>query len=264
MDTLRWILLACGALVVIGVYFWSRQRAAADDEPFVRTEPGMGTDEESVDPLFASPPAAPAEQAAAPNPEEMSLRIQTEEPDMQAVQRELHSLQTLLQAERPQSASKASAAAAAADGKPAPREEKLLVMYVVAPAGRQFSGHEVATALQAAQLRYGEMQIYHRYPDAGGETPIFSVANLVEPGILEPKALAKSGTPGLTLFLQLPGPLSALAAFDLFAAAAEQIAQALGGELRDQSRSAMSRQTLVHLRDDVQHYERRLRLPRQA
>ncbi len=84
----------------------------------------------------------------------------------------------------------------------------------------------------------------------------------LSPEPLEPEALAVKGTPGLSLFLQLPGPLNPVRAFDLFAATAQRLAEGLGGELRDRSRSAVSRQSLEHLRDEVQQYELRLRLPR--
>ncbi|MBI5039895.1 MAG: hypothetical protein HZB57_01385, partial [Gammaproteobacteria bacterium] len=100
--------------------------------------------------------------------------------------------------------------------------------------------------------------------DSENDLPVFGVANLVEPGTLETEALAETGTPGLTLFLQLPGPLRPVQAFDLFVGTAQQLAARLDGELRDKNRNVLSRQLLEHLRDDIQQYERRLRLPTRA
>lgn len=277
MDTLRWILLFIGAVVVAGVYVWSRRKAAEEEDVFVRAEPGVGDDD--VDPLFASPPAARPAARSAPtqpvvrSPAPPSVAVAADEPDLESVHRELSSLQELLQAEarerRPGGAAETTPVpAASAPRRPAPpvaapAEEKIVALYVVAPPGQPFAGGEVAEVLEQAGLRYDDLHIYQRYPDGGaGGTPVFGVANLVEPGTLEPEVLAVKGTPGLSLFLQLPGPLNPVRAFDLFAATAQQLAERLGGELRDRSRSAVSRQSLEHLRDEVQQYELRLRLPR--
>lgn len=276
MDTLRWILLLIGAIVVAGVYFWSRRKAAEDEDVFVRAEPGVGDDD--ADPLFAAPPAVrsappgepvPARAARAPAP---PVAPACDEPDLESVHRELSSLQELLQAEarehRPPPAAEVAPGPAAAPRRPppaAPPEAKIIALYIVAPSGRPFAGHDVAEALEQEGLRYDDMHIYQHYPEGGaGSPPVFGVANLVEPGTLEPAALAAEGTPGLSLFLQLPGPLNPVRAFDLFAGTAQQLAERLGGELRDRSRSAVSRQSLEHLRDEVRQYELRLHLPRSS
>lgn len=270
MDLLRWILLAVGALVVVGVYWWSR-RDAREEARFFRTEPGVSSADEEFDPLFASTPRGGSRNNPAP-----SLTTDTGEPDLEAVHRELSSLQALLQAEDAGRKTQAATAPAdvplfragadAADVMPtasvAPPaiQEKLVVLYLAAHPNQLFTASVIGESLRDLGLVYGDMHIYHRYPDAGGSAPVFGVANLVEPGTLEPAALAETGTPGLTLFLQLPGPLAPLAAFDLFVSTAQQLAQRLDGELRDQHRTALSRQMLEHLRDDVQQYARRLRL----
>lgn len=273
MDLLRWILLGVGALVVIGVYWWSR-RNAREEERFFRAEPGVG-DGEEVDPLFATPSRGVSRSSPAP-----SLTTGGGEPDLEAVHRELSSLQALLQSEEA-AARKPRAAAAQADefqlsldaaldaeieDEPAPPvgQEKLIVLYLVAHPNQIFTASVIGESLRDLGLDYGEMHIYHRYPEEGGDVPVFGVANLVEPGTLEPAALAETGTPGLTLFLQLPGPMPPLAAFDLFVSTAQQLATRLDGELRDKSRTTLSRQMLEHLRDDVQQYARRLRLPPHA
>ncbi len=136
------------------------------------------------------------------------------------------------------------------------------MLYLVAHPNQVFTASLIGESLRDLDLEYGDMHIYHRYPDEPDTTvPIFGVANLVEPGTLEPEALAETGTPGLTLFLQLPGPLHPVQAFDLFVTTAQKLATHLDGELRDKNRNILSRQLLEHLRDDVQQYERRLRLP---
>lgn len=260
MDLLRWILLIVGALVVAGVYLWSRRGAREQENLFVRTEPGVGHQDDEFDPLFAS---VPKTRVAPPN-----LTNEDGEPDLGAMHRELSSLQELLKAEaadkaraeeiaQPDESDNVSYAVAV----PA-AEDKVVALYLVAPPQQVFSGADVDAALREVGLRYdNELHIYNRYPNgADSGTSVFGVANLVEPGTLELGAMAETGTPGLTLFLQLPGPLRPLQAFDLFATTAQQLATRLNGELRDKSRSTLSCQTLEHLRDDIQQFERRQRL----
>jgi cell division protein ZipA len=271
MDLLRWILLGVGALIVIGVYVWSRRSARDEEGPFIRAEPGVGHEDDASDPLFATPSRPSRTPHQIP-----SLSTDTGEADLEAVHRELSSLQELLQSE----ADEPGRARPVADDDAMPvveveprvtasrtrQEEKVVALYLVAPPQQVFAGADVGAALEEMGLIYSrDMHIYHRYPNgSGGGIPVFGVANLVEPGTLEIDALAATGTPGLTLFLQLPGPMRPLAAFDLFAGTAQRLATRLGGELRDKSRSALSRQTLEHLRDDIQQYELRLRLPSHA
>ncbi len=83
-------LLGVGILIVIGVYVWSQRRAQADEDQFVRTEPGVGHDDDSNDPLFAPTPRATFIPP---------LTTSGGEPDLQAVHRELSSLQDLLKHE---------------------------------------------------------------------------------------------------------------------------------------------------------------------
>lgn len=259
MDLLRWILLIVGALIVIGVYFWSRRDVHEQENLFVRSEPGVGSQSDDYDPLFAS---VPKTGTTPPN-----LTNADGEPDLEAMHRELSSLQDLLKAEaadkaRAEQSVRAPANAAAHAAVTPAAEDKVVALYLVAPPQQVFSGADVDAALREAGLEYDEeLHIYNRYPNgAERDTSVFGVANLVEPGTLELAAMAETGTPGLTLFLQLPGPLRPLQAFDLFATTAQQLASRLSGELRDKSRSTLTRQTLEHLRDDIQQFERRQRL----
>ncbi len=264
MDLLRWSLLGIGILIVIGVYVWSRRREQADEDMFVRTEPGVGHDDEDNDPLFAPTPRG---NVIPP------LTTDSGEPDLIAVHRELSSLQDLLKNEsRIQTEAvpsftvedesvPAMLRATGGNNTPLLPEEKLVVLYLVAHPNQVFTASVISESLQELNLDYGDMHIYHRYADdSDSDIPVFGVANLVEPGTLVPEALAETGTPGLTLFLQMPGPLQPVQAFDLFISSAQRLATHLDGELRDKARNTLSRQMIEHLRDDIQQYERRLRL----
>ena len=67
-------------------------------------------------------------------------------------------------------------------------------------------------------------------------------------------------TPGVSLFLSLPIKSDSIAAYGLMAETAWTISETLGGELKDENRSVMTRQTIEHDRQRVVEYERKRRL----
>ena len=62
---------------------------------------------------------------------------------------------------------------------------------------------------------------------------MFSVASLVKPGVLDPAEAADFSTPGLSVFMQLPGPGKPEAALSDLLDTARQLARALNAELYD-------------------------------
>src|SRR5690625_6414497 len=78
---------------------------------------------------------------------------------------------------------------------------------------QKISGSELLDAAIKAGLDFGEMNIFHRRQE-GEKQPIFSMANLTAPGHFDPSQWNVFSTPGVTLFLVLPAPVSALDAWD--------------------------------------------------
>jgi cell division protein ZipA len=102
-----------------------------------------------------------------------------------------------------------------------------------------------------AGLRFGDMDIFHYFIEEGDGESIFSVANLVEPGTFNLENLDEMSTPGLTLFLKLPGPVEDIKAFDGFIDVAMQLKESLGAELRDKKRNILSKQMIGHMREEI-------------
>ncbi len=140
--------------------------------------------------------------------------------------------------------------------------EELLIVNVLAPRGQSFDGERLVTALRNQGLRYGDMNIFHRV-DPTTKAKIYSVANAVEPGTFDLSDLETLHTPGMTFFLQLPGPLEATVMFDDMLDAARNIAVELGADLRDEAMSGLTGQTIEHMRQRIADYARR-RLSKRA
>ncbi len=272
MDSLRWILLLVGLVVIAVVYFSGRR-----------------TRRDVVDEISTADPVAPLER------EEPRIEIRRRHPDVKDVDHELSQLSNMIAENRRTSATVAEKPIAAATvttpapakptvanvataqkpdiatavkpqtARPAPPpEDKIIMIYIMAPPGGRFTGNDVRRAVETAGLSHGNMNIFHRLVEPGNpdSDAVFSLANSVEPGIFDLDRLDDFSTSGLTLFMQLPGPLNGITALDSMLAAAHIIATELHGELRDQSRSALSKQTIEHLHSEIIEYQRRQRLAR--
>lgn len=133
-------------------------------------------------------------------------------------------------------------------------ESLVIVLNVMAKAGRQFAGTDILDTLYANDLRHGEMMIFHRYPDEGGGRSVFSLANTVEPGTFDLNAIEQLQTPGLSLFMQLPAPIDSREAFELMLKTGRNLADQLGGDLCDERRNVLTLQTIGHLKEQIEAF----------
>ncbi|MBN7798970.1 cell division protein ZipA [Parahaliea mediterranea] len=138
-------------------------------------------------------------------------------------------------------------------------EPEAFMLNVVArdPAG--FRGEDILHILLACDLRFGDMNFFHRHEQEAGRGPIqFSVANMMQPGVFDIDNMADFSTPGLVFFVTLPGPEDMMKAFDYMLETAQAVARNLGGDVLDETRSVLTRQTLEHNRQQIRDLERRL------
>lgn len=141
-----------------------------------------------------------------------------------------------------------------------PKPETLVVILtVLAPKGERIEGAALRAALEAQGLRHGDDRIFHRYPDAAPASvgPLFSAVNIVEPGVFELQTMDTMRTPGIGLFMRLPGPKDPGDAFAKMVEAARELEKALGAQLCDETRSKLTVQTLNHLREQIADFGRR-------
>jgi cell division protein ZipA len=158
----------------------------------------------------------------------------------------------------PAAASAAPAPELGTDTPPRMQFEKLLTLTIAARAGQRFHGPDIVVAAEKAGLVYGDRQIFHRMVDNHPERgPVFSVANLMQPGSFDMASLQGLHTPGLGVFMALPGPTSALDAWDAMLPAAQRIAELLDGVLLDEERNALGRQRIAHIREELRAFDRR-------
>jgi len=133
-------------------------------------------------------------------------------------------------------------------------DTKIVSLHVVAPQGRVIAGQLLLDTFEARGYHHGDMNIFHSLHN--GNT-VFSIAKMVVPGTFDINDPASFETPGLSLFLQLPGPVPGDVAFEVLISEAYELAHSLGCNILDSERSTLSRQTVQHLRESVYEYMHR-------
>lgn len=136
---------------------------------------------------------------------------------------------------------------------PPPPKELIITLSVLAPRSREFPGTELAAALRDAGMVYGAMKIWHAPVDLDRPDgpALFSLANVLEPGTLEPERLKLLETPGVVLFAQLPCPVKGVEVFEHMQSTGRFIARQLNGQLCDDQRRVLTSEKAEEIRSRI-------------
>lgn len=134
----------------------------------------------------------------------------------------------------------------------------VITLHVMAKKGQTFKGGELLDILLEQGLRFGAMKIFHRYAGEEGSGQIlFSIANALNPGTFDLDAMEEFVTPGVTFLMILQDSEDPQYTFDMMLAAAETVGDGCDGEVKDENRSVLTRQTIEHYRQRIADYTRR-------
>jgi len=221
MDGLRWLLLIFGALVVAGVYLYTRRQNEKPPPEQVgtpRITPTLSDDE----PALEEPSL------------DQDVSVRDRIPDEHIEQPVETSAEPLAEQSAPQ---------------------KIVTLRVVARNKGAFKGDELILSLRGIGMRSGKFGIYHRYDGNDESRTVFSAASLVEPGSFDLKNIKEQEIPGISIFMIIPGPVDAAEAFDLMMQSARALAQGLDAELLDESGSTLSIQRERYMREEVIQFQ---------
>ena len=132
--------------------------------------------------------------------------------------------------------------------------ERFVILYVAAINGT-FEGQHLLECLLDQGMTFGEMDIFHRTSDAG--KILFSSANAVAPGTFVVSEMHQIKTPAISLFMQANLLNDPLAAYDQMVEVAQNLALDLVGEVKDESRSVLTPQTIEHGRQSLVEFVHR-------
>jgi len=262
MDNFRWILLAVGIFIIVVIYLISRKNRRdfyqdddnlSDDLPDISTsdwddlDEGVGEvriiarshddslnvdndsslpfsrnrDEEILDALMADDYDAAIR--AEPEPELLPETKLEPEPEPE-----------------PESPTEVETETGAEPS------ETVLVFNILARDGSTLSGKSINSVALANDMVFGEMNIYHRMGE--DNKSVFSLVNMVKPGSFDPSTIHDLNTPGITLFLQLPGPSNAADAFNDMLHAAQRMSEVLEARLCDSRRQPLTESAVEEYR----------------
>ena len=267
MDSLRWILLFAGLGLLVILYLVGRKRSASDADQDLFSSP-----QTTGDPLYDPPsyeradyssPPMPAIQDDSQSQTDVTPEIQTDDSDdLLGLTEDLEALNSILAEESNQHRSHRSGTLPHVESSNPtsnptsnlshpPEEEKIIAIHLVAKAGECLHGVALKRVFEERAYQFGDLDIYH---SLHGDKTVFSIVNMVKPGWFDPQSMDDFETPGISLFLQLPGPLAANVAFDVLINEAHALADALEANLEDDTHSTLSAQRIQHIRDDLREY----------
>lgn len=129
--------------------------------------------------------------------------------------------------------------------------EDLLVLYITSPAHTLFNGLSISKAADEVGMVYGHMNIFHHFGPGklhSGQ-PLFSVANMHEPGSFDLGRMADLKTKGIVSFMYSPASIDASVVFELYLNTTQRMAELLGGDVRTSDNELLNASSINLLRD---------------
>jgi len=147
---------------------------------------------------------------------------------------------------------------AAAVAEPAKSAERIVVLHVMAGEEYVFTATAVVREAQALGMQLDANDLLQAFPAGqANRTPWFGLASVVSPGVFPPRRLGSIETPGVALFMRIPGPFDSVVVFERMLDTARRLATRLEGHVLDQEHQPLTAQGLAALRASLRDERRR-------
>ncbi|MEZ9821085.1 cell division protein ZipA [Shewanella sp. 10N.286.45.A1] len=201
--------------------------SAVEDESFILSDAPSQKATRGAKAARVEPSLADEDVTVQPEPE----------PEPAPIQSSLFAEEPVLESETPQESLLKQEVEEVAVEEPLGEPQDVLVLNVVAKEGEELNGAELLPCLLTLNFKFGDMNIFHRHEDnAGTGKVLFSMANMVKPGVFDPDSMEQFSTQGVVLFMTLPCYGDALRNFSTMLNSAHQIADDLNGLVLDGGR----------------------------
>ncbi|MDC0602349.1 cell division protein ZipA [Aliiglaciecola sp.] len=141
--------------------------------------------------------------------------------------------------------------------------QEVLVLNVRATDENPIQGAALLPMLLTLGFKFGEQDIFHRHVNSNGKGPVlFSLANMIKPGIFDIDNLETFSTPGVSLFMMLPIEGDPHQVFNMMHNAARKIAEEFSAQVLDGRRSALTKQSLQQYVEKIREFERKRMIAR--
>lgn len=128
---------------------------------------------------------------------------------------------------------------------------EILVLYITSPTHNLFNGLSISKAADKVGMVYGHMNIFHHFGPGklhSGQ-PLFSIANMYEPGSFDLGRMADLKTKGIAAFMYSPASIDASVVFELYLNTTQRIAKLLGGDVRTSDNELLNSASINALRE---------------
>lgn len=276
MEALRWILLTLAVLVVAAVYWFGRRRAQKKRDDYLQAPisdvPSFSAKERDADwqhgvgPVrvvsgrdrLETPRLKPEldghiveSSEAKPEPEDFIEAASLNSHDNQPQEMASESLS----AEQHEADTEAIATDKIETSTDNEDEETsigdVIVLYLVAHRGEYLKGEQLLSAAIASDLKFGEMDIFHRLDPQ--QKILFSLTDMVEPGSFVYETMHEHRTRGVSLFTQLNLCADPVQALDEMLICAHSLASMLDLQICDHNRQLLNETVAGSLRARAKH-----------
>ncbi len=131
--------------------------------------------------------------------------------------------------------------------------EQIIAIHLLPKNSRPLEGRTVLRLLRKYGLRFGEMDLFHRFEETTGEGAVmFSVLKYTQegPAGFDLDTMEQENFDGLSFFLALPG-IKPLQGFDMMMSTAHRLGQECYAQLLDDEMNLLSEQLKGHYRHQV-------------
>jgi cell division protein ZipA len=235
MDTLRWILLVFGVILIAGIYFAGRRKTRPDVSQ--RREPGL--DEERYG------------REEDEREEADDFEVEADDRDFSGSDEDSFDFERLLADER-DSTPAAPVRTQTKDSHSMLLEDEFVVLHLTVPSVTSLSGSRLYSALHELGFDLEEDEIFHyRQSDC----PLI-VVDMFKPGTFPPDP-DDFTSKGISFILRLSRTAHPLDSFDEMVVLAYELKSLLNLQLFDMQRSSLTRQTIAYLEEEIGEYRRR-------
>ena len=243
-STLRWILVIVGIAILAGLFLFghpdkkrkpraSRKRVHAAR---IRREPVLESDPDNENEADHHDERQP--ELAIDHSMDSAVRL---EPRFDSLD------DSMLQVEEPKAPE-------------VPPPDKIVTLLIQARDNHYITGVELLDVSLKSGLVFGPQGIFHRIHEEDVD-PVFSMANLTNPGTFDKTTWNTIEIKGVTMFMTLPGPKNALDAWDSMLATSRRLAELLHADLLDDQGDVFTRQRSLEIKDELRDYERQKNKP---